>query len=109
MRATHATVPPRGRPQSPHPSGHLRLADRTPRHSAIALKRGIVRAATIVDHVEPHRGDWNQFVLGKLQSLLTLKEVDRYTRMADRARNADRAMQGRTEPEVSHHGLGVTL
>jgi integrase len=46
---------------------------------------------------------------------LTLKEVDRYTRMADRARNADRAMQGRTEqesniesPKVSHHGSGVT-
>jgi integrase len=30
---------------------------------------------------------------------MTLKEVDRYTRMADRARNADRAMQGRLEQE----------
>jgi integrase len=30
---------------------------------------------------------------------LTLKEVDRYTRMADRAHNADRAMQGRIEQE----------
>jgi hypothetical protein len=46
---------------------------------------------------------------------LTLKEVGRYTRMADRARNADRAMQGRTEQEdnvearkQSHHETGVT-
>jgi hypothetical protein len=25
--------------------------------------------ATIADHIEPHRGDWNEFRLGKLQSL----------------------------------------
>ena len=36
---------------------------------AICADRGLVCAATIVDHVEPHRGDWNRFVLGKLQSL----------------------------------------
>jgi 5-methylcytosine-specific restriction enzyme A len=30
---------------------------------------GIVRPATVVDHVEPHKGDWNLFVLGELQSL----------------------------------------
>ena len=31
--------------------------------------RGLVVRAAVVDHVEPHRGDWNKFVLGPLQSL----------------------------------------
>ena len=31
--------------------------------------RGVVTPATVVDHVEPHRGNWNLFVLGELQSL----------------------------------------
>ena len=33
------------------------------------LERGIVTAANVVDRVTPHRGDWNAFVLGELQSL----------------------------------------
>jgi 5-methylcytosine-specific restriction enzyme A len=33
------------------------------------LERGIVRPATVADHIEPHGGDWNRFILGKLQSL----------------------------------------
>jgi hypothetical protein len=33
------------------------------------LEKGLVVAAVIADHVEPHRGDWNSFWLGKLQSL----------------------------------------
>ena len=33
------------------------------------LERGIVTAANVVDHVTPHRGDWNAFVTGELQSL----------------------------------------
>ena len=32
-------------------------------------QRGLVRPATVVDHVEPHRGNWNKFLTGKLQSL----------------------------------------
>jgi 5-methylcytosine-specific restriction endonuclease McrA len=32
-------------------------------------ERGQVVRATVVDHVKPHRGDWNLFVLGALQSL----------------------------------------
>jgi len=46
---------------------------------------------------------------------LTIKEVERYTGMADRARNAREATHGRTEqesnseaPKVSHHGSCVT-
>src|SRR4051812_32468280 len=31
--------------------------------------RGVTTIATIADHIEPHRGDWNSFWLGKLQSL----------------------------------------
>ncbi|SIO49776.1 HNH endonuclease [Bradyrhizobium erythrophlei] len=30
---------------------------------------GIVTPATHVDHVKPHKGNWNLFVLGELQSL----------------------------------------
>jgi 5-methylcytosine-specific restriction enzyme A len=30
---------------------------------------GRVVVATIVDHIEPHRGDWNKFLTGSLQSL----------------------------------------
>jgi 5-methylcytosine-specific restriction protein A len=33
------------------------------------LERGIVTAAEICDHVEPHRGDVNKFWLGPFQSL----------------------------------------
>ena len=33
------------------------------------LERGIVEPATVVDHIEPHRGDLNKFALGRLQSL----------------------------------------
>jgi hypothetical protein len=28
------------------------------------LERGIVTAANVVDHVEPHKGDWTAFVTG---------------------------------------------
>ena len=33
-------------------------------------ERGRVTAATVADHIEPHRGNWNEFALGKLQSLV---------------------------------------
>ncbi|MCP3475530.1 HNH endonuclease [Bradyrhizobium sp. CCGUVB1N3] len=33
------------------------------------LDRGLVAIATVADHVEPHKGDWNKFALGELQSL----------------------------------------
>lgn len=36
---------------------------------AICASKGFVAPATIVDHVLPHRGDWNKFILGTLQSL----------------------------------------
>jgi 5-methylcytosine-specific restriction enzyme A len=36
---------------------------------ALCLGRGIVRAAVVVDHIIPHRGNWNEFLTGKLQSL----------------------------------------
>jgi len=32
-------------------------------------RRGIVTLATIADHIEPHKGDWNRFLTGPLQSL----------------------------------------
>ena len=31
--------------------------------------KGLVVQATIVDHVQPHNGDWHQFLNGRLQSL----------------------------------------
>ena len=42
-------------------------AARTP--VAFCLERGIVTAAEICDHVEPHNGDVNKFWLGPFQSL----------------------------------------
>jgi 5-methylcytosine-specific restriction enzyme A len=36
---------------------------------AMCLDRGRVVPATIAHHVTPHRGDWNKFILGDLQSL----------------------------------------
>ena len=36
---------------------------------AFCLAQGHVEAATVVDHVEPHRGDRNAFMTGPLQSL----------------------------------------
>jgi 5-methylcytosine-specific restriction enzyme A len=35
----------------------------------ICESRGIATIATIADHVVPHRGDWNAFIFGDLQSL----------------------------------------
>jgi 5-methylcytosine-specific restriction endonuclease McrA len=35
----------------------------------LCLARGVVTIATVADHVEPHKGDWNLFCLGELQSL----------------------------------------
>lgn|SRR5262245_25490576 len=36
---------------------------------AMHLGQGQVVAATVADHVEPHGGDWFEFVNGRLQSL----------------------------------------
>lgn len=36
---------------------------------AICARKGWVTPATIVDHIEPHRGDWFKFCTAKLQSL----------------------------------------
>jgi 5-methylcytosine-specific restriction enzyme A len=35
----------------------------------MCLARGQITSATVADHVEPHRGNWNKFRLGRLQSL----------------------------------------
>lgn len=36
---------------------------------AFCMQRGLVVEAVVADHVQPHKGDWNQFWLGSLQSL----------------------------------------
>ena len=35
----------------------------------MCLANGIVRQATVADHIEQHHKDWNKFKLGELQSL----------------------------------------
>ena len=35
----------------------------------MCASRGVVSVACIADHVVSHRGDWNEFVTGALQSL----------------------------------------
>jgi 5-methylcytosine-specific restriction enzyme A len=36
---------------------------------AICKAEGRITTATVADHIEPHRGDYNLFVLGELRSL----------------------------------------
>ena len=38
----------------------------------VCLKDGRINAATIADHIEPHKGDQEKFVFGELQSLCKL-------------------------------------
>lgn len=33
------------------------------------VSSGIVTVANVADHVDPHHGDWTEFITGKLQSL----------------------------------------
>jgi len=35
----------------------------------LCLDHGRVTRATVADHIEPHRGNWNAFITGELQSL----------------------------------------
>ena len=35
----------------------------------MCAERGVVTVATVADHIDPHKGDWNKFCLGELQSL----------------------------------------
>jgi hypothetical protein len=35
----------------------------------LCSERGVVSLATIADHITPHNGCWNTFLLGALQSL----------------------------------------
>jgi len=36
---------------------------------AFCLGKGLVTKGVIADHVKAHRGDWNEFWMGKLQTL----------------------------------------
>jgi hypothetical protein len=36
---------------------------------ATCLARGRVEPATVADHIQDHKGNWNEFLLGQLQSL----------------------------------------
>ena len=36
---------------------------------SMCAARGVLTPATVADHVRPHKGDWNLFALGELQSL----------------------------------------
>jgi 5-methylcytosine-specific restriction enzyme A len=38
----------------------------------VCLKDGRINAATIADHIEPHKGDQQKFFFGELQSLCKL-------------------------------------
>ena len=58
-------------------------------HTVPLLQRGLVRPATIVDHVEPHRGNWNKFLTGKLQSL------------CEHCHNADKRMAEQGKPRAT--------
>jgi 5-methylcytosine-specific restriction endonuclease McrA len=44
----------------------------------MCASRGVVMPATTVDHVEPHRGDWNKFRLDPVQSLCSKCHAEKY-------------------------------
>lgn len=46
-----------------------RLQKRLQPLCCMCAANGLAVPATIADHIEPHRGDWNKFMLGELQSL----------------------------------------
>jgi 5-methylcytosine-specific restriction enzyme A len=35
----------------------------------MCLRKGLAVPADVVDHIEPHKGDWNRFLVGPFQSL----------------------------------------
>jgi 5-methylcytosine-specific restriction enzyme A len=35
----------------------------------MCLRKGLAVPADVVDHIEPHKGDWNRFLTGPFQSL----------------------------------------
>src|SRR5574338_1581098 len=47
------------------------------------LKEGIERLAQVVDHVEPHKGDWHKFISGPFESLCK-RHHDRRTALTER-------------------------
>lgn len=53
------------------PAWRARRAEQLAREPLCArhLKRGDVVAATVANHVTPHRGDWALFIGGKLESV----------------------------------------
>jgi hypothetical protein len=64
---------------------------------AMCLARGLIVPATVADHIRPHRGDWNEFRTGKLQSLC-----------ADCHRRKTQAERGyRPRPRVGLDGLHI--
>jgi hypothetical protein len=58
------------------------------------LEAGRVTAATIADHVEPHKGDINRFRLGKLQSLCQHCHVSRKHEIEIRGYATDIGLDG---------------
>jgi 5-methylcytosine-specific restriction protein A len=56
---------------------------------AICLQRGQVRPATIADHIKHHNANWNEFLVGALQSL------------CEACHNSDKRMAAKGKPKVT--------
>lgn len=56
---------------------------------AMCLKQEVITPAAIVDHITPHRGNYNLFWFGPLQSLCKLCHDSRKQRMEGRAYSKD--------------------
>jgi 5-methylcytosine-specific restriction protein A len=68
------------------------------------LERGVVIPATTADHVEPHRGDFNKFMLGALQSLCTTCHSSAKQQMERRGYVTDIGPDGwPTDPRHPNH------
>ena len=73
------------------------------------LSRGIVTAATVVDHVIPHRGNWNAFVTGELLTLCAPCHNGAKQQIEQRGYFNDignRRLFDRSEPSVQPNALG---
>jgi len=57
-------------------------------------QQGLAIPATIADHIEPHRGDWNKFLTSELQSLCATHHSSTKHRLEVRGYNVDIGLDG---------------
>ena len=73
----------------------------------MCLKDGRINAATIADHIEPHKGDQQKFFFGELQSLCKLHHESAKKREEARAtRRRSAPTAGQSIPGIAVYSRG---